>query len=258
MNSAAKREGDKEVRLSWQPNWGLLVFAVLFLPLTISLGFWQLSRADEKRALLEEHQKRESSVPVDLDSLDLTSDQQYRRVIVQGHFIENRNILLENRIRQGQPGFEVLSAFAPKYRTAWLWVNRGWIAGSLDRDQLPSVPTINGEVRLVGHLYRQLSEPFTVGDERWRQQWPQVVQNFDPQWVSEFSGSSGLPYMLRLDANTLGALAVDWQIVNVMPEKHTGYAVQWFLMASALVILSVFANSNIGMVLKRKRHQGRE
>lgn len=257
MNSATKREGDKDVRLSWQPNWGMLVFAAFFLPLTISLGFWQLSRSDEKRALLEEYQKREFSVPVDLESLDLTRDQQYRRVLVQGHFIENRNILLENRIRHGQPGFELLSAFAPKNGTAWLWVNRGWIAGSLHRDQLPLVPNINGEVRLVGHLYRQLSKPFSVGDERWRQQWPQVVQNFDPQWVSERIGRPGLPYMLRLDANTKGALAVDWQIVNVMPEKHTGYAVQWFLMALALVMLSVFANSNIGMVLKQGRHQGR-
>ena len=258
MISATKSKSDNDVRLSWQPNWSLLIFAACFLPLTISLGFWQLGRAEEKRTLLEEHQARESAAPVSLDSLDLSRDQQYRRVLVEGHFVENRIILLENRVRHGKPGFEVLSPFAVSGKSPWLWVNRGWIEGSLDRDVLPAVPSVVGNIRLMGHLYRQIGEPFTVGEERWRQQWPQVLQNFELQWVSERIDTPSLPYVLRLDGNSTGALDADWQIVNVMPEKHTGYAVQWFLMAFALVILSLFANSNMGAVINQKRRAGRE
>lgn len=253
MISATKRKGDNEVRLIWQPSWGMLIFAAVFLPVTIALGFWQLSRADEKSTLLEEYQARESAPPVNLNALDLSGDHQYRRVVIQGQFVENRNILLENRIRQGKPGFEVLSPL--ETGSGWLWTNRGWIEGSLNREDVPVVPPVTGEVRLIGHLYRQLGEPFTVGEERWRQQWPQVLQNFDRHWVDERTGAESLPYILRLDGGSTGALKAEWQIVNVMPEKHQGYAVQWFLMAVALVILSVFANSNMGSVIKQKRNK---
>ena len=38
---------------------------------------------------------------------------------------------------------------------------------------------------------------------------------------------------------------MDWQIVNVSPEKHTGYAVQWFVMAVVLGIFYILRSSNL-------------
>ncbi|MFT5069358.1 MAG: surfeit locus 1 family protein, partial [Candidatus Paceibacteria bacterium] len=34
-----------------QHYWAITIFTVFFLPLTVSLGFWQLDRADQKRQL---------------------------------------------------------------------------------------------------------------------------------------------------------------------------------------------------------------
>jgi len=242
----------QRVSFKWQINFAMLFFAAIFLPLTITLGLWQLHRADEKQALLTEYEGRAEAMPVAIEAIDLSMDHQYRRVSVKGQMLNDRTLLLENRVRNGRPGFEVITAveIAPQL---WLWVNRGWIPGSLDRSELPQVPTVTELAHLRGHLYSALDKPFTVGEEVWREDWPQVMQNFDGDLLSERLGKEIYPYILRLDQDSPAALKTGWEIVNVMPEKHLGYALQWFAMAVALLILSVFANSNLGTVIKSHR-----
>lgn len=241
------------LRFCWQPNIGMLVFAALFLPVTIALGFWQLERAEEKQALLSEYQGRELANPVVFNTQDSAVDQQYRRVRATGEFINSHTLLLENRIRHGKPGFEVLTPLALGEGQPWLWVNRGWIAGSLDRSQLPKVPDVTGSTTVWGHLYQAIDKPFTVGAETWRPQWPQVLQNFDTALLAAHLKTPFYPYTLRLDQESPAALETGWEVVNLSPATHTGYAVQWFTMALALVVLSVFANSNLAAVLKARR-----
>ncbi|MCK9502714.1 MAG: SURF1 family protein [Porticoccaceae bacterium] len=238
------------VSFQWQINIAMLIFAAIFLPLTISLGFWQLQRAEEKQALLAEYGARKTAAPAAVASLDPSEDHQYRRVKVRGHLINDRTLLLENRVRNGQPGFEVITPVEIDPQQPWIWVNRGWIAGSLHRAELPQIPPVKGGLVLHGHLYRALDKPFTVGEEVWRERWPQVLQNFDDALLAERLGKTFFPYTLRLDQDSPAALATGWDIVNLIPEKHKGYAVQWFAMAVALVILSLFANSNLGAVIK--------
>ena len=57
------------------------------------------------------------------------------------------------------------------------------------------------------------------------------------------------PHPVRIDSGVAAALTVDWQVVNVSPEKHTGYAVQWFTMAAALFILFILRSTNLWQVL---------
>ena len=242
-------------KFRWQPNLKVLVFVLVFLPLTVSLGFWQLSRADEKAALLAEYRARETAAPVSLAALDADGDHQYRRVTARGRFDNRRTVLLENRVRLGRPGFEVVTLFELEDNARPVWVNRGWIAGHLDRTRLPEIPEVAGPVTLFGHLYRPLAPPFTVGKERWRSRWPQVMQNLDTGALSARMAltTPPHPYRLRLDRGSPGALETGWDVVNVLPEKHLGYAVQWFAMAFALAVLALFANSNLGEALFGKR-----
>lgn len=237
----------------WQPNLGVLIFVAVFLPLTIALGFWQLSREAEKQALLDEYREREVAVPVALSTVDAEADHQYRRVRARGIFLNEFTVLLENRVRQGKPGFEVVTLFKVEDNGAPIWVNRGWIAGYLERARLPEVPVVTGSVEIFGHLYRPLKEPFVVGDEVWRSRWPQVLQNLDMTALAERLKMAPSPYQLRLDQGSSGALQSGWDVVNVMPEKHRGYAVQWFAMAFALAVLAIFANSNLAIWLFGKK-----
>ena len=49
-----------------------------------------------------------------------------------------------------------------------------------------------------------------------------------------------------------GPCQTGWTTVAVQPQKHTGYAVQWFAMALTLLIMTIVANSNIVSWLKKE------
>ena len=76
--------------------WVILVTAVSVI-IFIELGKWQLSRADEKNArheLLEQYAKQPAvTLPNTLARLE---DFQYREVEVQGEFLSEHTIFLDN------------------------------------------------------------------------------------------------------------------------------------------------------------------
>ena len=253
MNTEAETQN---IRFAWQWNWKILLFALLFLPITIRLGFWQLSRAEEKQALLETHQQRKASPVVAFDQLPDAADHQYLRVAAQGQYDNRSTLLLDNRVRRGRPGYEVVSIF----RTAGgrtVLVNRGWVAAALDRTILPEVSRVQGPVTLSGYLYRSPGKQVMLAEEHWQADRAlQIVQNAAPDVASEQLGERFYGYQLRLDKSAPGALQTGWHLVNVQPGKHTGYAVQWFAIAALLVLLSVLANSNLATVWRSRRRGG--
>ena len=65
--------------------------------------------------------------------------------------------------------------------------------------------------------------------------------------VAELALLSGLDanaqvfdYSIRLAEATPGVLLRNWPVISTTPEKHRGYAVQWFAMAAALVLLYLY------------------
>ena len=153
----------------WQWNWKILLFAALFLPLTLALGFWQLDRAVEKERELAQLEARRTGEPQLLSSLDVDADQNYRPVVATGRFLAGRYFMLANRVRDGQPGYEVLAPFQPDDMQQAVLVNRGWIAGSVDPTDLPPVAEAAGQVSLRGYLYRGSGGgSYSIGDEIWR------------------------------------------------------------------------------------------
>ena len=92
---------------SWQPNAKLLLFVLLMTPLLISLGYWQLDRAQEKREILAEFKANQESQPVGFEQLDVGLNLQYRQVQFVGELDASRRVLLDNRVRNGRPGYEI-------------------------------------------------------------------------------------------------------------------------------------------------------
>jgi len=159
--------------------------------------------------------------------------------------------LLENRVKNGRPGYEVLGVFGSD--DLKILVNRGWVEGSLNREILPNVEFESGDdIRLFGYAYRSASKPFTLGGPIWTGGWPERIQAIDWDQLSDRLDYSLLPYLVRLDANSAEAYSTGWVIVNLPPQKHIAYAVQWFALAILLVVLTVFACSNLGAVIKQK------
>jgi cytochrome oxidase assembly protein ShyY1 len=237
----------------WQPTAKLLVFSLLMLPLLLCLGVWQLDRAAEKQQIVDHHAINQQLPSVtSAEELVADRDHQYRLAWLRATVDNQRVIILDNRVKNGRPGYEILQAVTVLGLTEKVLINRGWIEASLDRNILPSISPIEGEVQLRGYLYRALKGGYRLDDGIGRvQDWPSRVGWITVERAEELFGESFLPYQLRLDQDSIGALKTGWTTVAVKPEKHVGYAVQWFAMAITLLIMTIIANSNIVSWLKR-------
>jgi surfeit locus 1 family protein len=237
----------KTNRFNWHLNAKILLFSALMLPALMGLGFWQMERADEKQQLVDRYAKNQQLPPiVEVQDIMADGDHQYRRAWIKATADNQRIIILDNRVKNGRPGYEILQAASIFGENKKLLINRGWVPASLDRSILPSIAPISAEMQLRGNLYRRLKGGYQLDDGvTVVKSWPSRIGWVSVARAEELFGEKFFPYQLRLDQDSQGALETGWVTVAVQPEKHTGYAVQWFAMAITLLILTLIANSNL-------------
>ncbi|MCY3852295.1 MAG: SURF1 family protein [Gammaproteobacteria bacterium] len=220
----------------------LLSFATVALTaILLSLGFWQLERAELRRTQDELKQERAQLSPVYItsfpgESLEELAD---RRVRLRGRYLPWQ-FLLDNQIHGKQPGYHVLSPFELSTYEQVVLINRGWVPAGADRSRLPPVPIpTESEVQLEGVIYLPQPNPFTDSDHLLEGHgWPQVIQGIDYPRLAERLGELSLvPATVRLAENQPHGYTLAWPSPPMSAEKHTAYAVQWFAMAAAVVIL---------------------
>ena len=78
------------------------------------------------------------------------------------------------------------------------------------------------------------------------------------QAIEKTTGVTLFPRELRLDVDQPAGFRRDWPVVNVSPQKHKGYAVQWFTMAAALLLFAVFRSSNLLDVIRGRNTSDNE
>lgn len=232
--------GDKSHQRVWVLDWRLLVFAGLFLPLLLGLGTWQLNRAGEKQELLT--QWAEADKAEAWHQLEDRKQLLGTPVTIRGQYT-GESWLLDNRTRDGAPGYEVLTLFSPEEGKPVV-INRGWIAGARVRDRLPEFTTPAGPVVLQARL-SDYPEPPVLADDADADQdgtWPKRVQALPRQTAAQKEPAVA-EWILKLeDRNQPGAFRADWEPDMMGPQTHYGYALQWFSLAVALFILTIIAS----------------
>lgn len=240
------------------PEWRTIGLALLFLPILLALGFWQLERADEKTRLQAHYDTREQQGPVTIEELFDLDDLRYQPVRLTGEFIHQHTVYLDNRIHNQRFGYEVITLFKLRNSDYSVFVNRGWVPGDRSRRTLPTIEKLDGMVDLVGEVHVPQSEMLTLGSERSSAAWPRVMQTIKvSELAAEFS-SPLFPYTVRLAKDSPGSFEENWVVVNLSPEKHTGYAVQWFAMSIALVLWLLAANTNIIALIKTRKRPAKK
>ena len=245
----------------WESNWKILVLVLIIVPVLLRLGFWQLQRADEKIQLqaIFDQQQSLPAVPFEQlltgaaqlteasrtleDERDIEKEKELsaRRVLLKGKFDSQKTFLLDNQIVHGRPGYDVISPFTTETGRVVL-VNRGWVMGFADRAQLPSIALVSGTVELEASVHIPLGKAVVLAEDIWSTDWPVVVQWVNIPRIGDQLEQDIYPYVLRIEEGQLGGLQRHWLAINTQPEKHLGYAVQWFLMALALTVFWLYSS----------------
>ena len=220
--------------------WIITIAALLAVVLTLALGRWQLSRADQK----ETHQAATESqgrLPA-LDAQDLlaTADMKslvHRKIVLHGHWLAQHTVYLDNRQMHDKVGQFVLTPFQLEGSGAVLLVQRGWVARNfLDRAQVTPIITPSGTVELEGRIVPPPSKLYELGHA----EKTVLRQNVD---LAEFSAEVGQPLLavsVQQSGVTSEGLLREWPQVASGVEKHYGYAFQWFALSALISILYVW------------------
>ncbi len=208
----------------------MTLFTVVLLPMVLSLGFWQLSRAEEKRAFESAYLDRISA----LATVPSETVADFQRLKLVGAYEPGLDYLLDNQSRNGQIGYGVVSLFRTEDGRGWL-INRGFLPGDRARRSLPDITTPAGRVSLIGLVWPELGLLPVFGEDRWADGWPKLVQQIEVgRMAAPFENM--MPVEIRLEAGQPGVFAAAPLMLNMSAATHTGYAVQWFGLAAALSI----------------------
>ena len=222
-------------------RFGVLTVAALAgAALTASLGFWQLSRAEQKMALQQSMDVRQQMPPLDgaaLVAANPLAAVLHRRVVLRGNWLARNTVFLENRQMHGTPGFFVVTPLRLENSGAVVAVQRGWVQRNFtDRAQLPALVTDAAPVQVEGRIAPPPSKlyEFSGADQG------VIRQNLDMQAYAAEIGAGLLPVsVLQTGAGSEG-LQRDWPPVLTGVEKHHGYAFQWFALAALITVLYVW------------------
>jgi len=163
-----------------------------------------------------------------------------RPVTLRGGY-GTRSWLLDNRTRDGAPGYEVLTVFRPLSGPPVV-VNRGWVQAPRTRDRLREVEPPEGIYTLEARISDYPVPPVLAGQPRAAGPWPRRVQSL-PAELARGEIPELPDKIVRLSGNRQpGAYRADWAPDLMGPQTHYGYATQWFALAVALTILTVVAS----------------
>jgi surfeit locus 1 family protein len=212
---------------------------VLACTATVSLGFWQLSRADQKNAIRDSMIQREAGNQITSDALAMASDMvalQFQPATLTGEWLAERTIYLDNRQMHDRVGFYVVTPLRlPSGKT--ILVYRGWVPRNfIDRTALPQLPLPTGAVSVKGRIAPAPGKLYEPGAP----QQTTIRQNLDIALFSAETKLPILPVVLMQSGEDADGLLRDWPVINTGVEKHYGYAAQWFAMAALIASLYIW------------------
>ncbi len=223
-------------------NLLVLLAAMAGVLVTASLGRWQLDRAAQKQAIAQARQARAAQPVLDARGLQGLNEQTpqellHRRVALQGRWLAEHTVWLDNRQMQGRTGFHVYTPMQLEDSSQVVLVQRGWAPRNfMDRTTLPPIETPAQAVSIQGRLLP----------------WPSRVYEFAPAEDSvirqnlvleDYRRQTGLP-LQAFSVQQTGAddegLQRHWPEAGSGIEKHHGYAFQWFGLSALIALLYVW------------------
>jgi len=232
------------------------VAAIVLVPFLVSLGLWQLDRADQKRVIdngVQEAQKKEAlklNTFIALDKNGSTKKEDfaqeiYRSASLLGNYDSNHQFLLDNRTHKGMAGFHVLTPFLLKDTEKTILVNRGWITYQGTRDKIPDISIKQDEINILGVMKKQgraivlnNSDAKKIGAS-----YPRLIQSIKLAELAKELKLELLPIVIELDKNDNTGFVREWQPYYGSIDKHNAYALQWFAMAGILLFLFIKLNT---------------
>lgn len=232
----------RKFRFLFRPRWIAFFTALcLFAVACVLLSAWQFGRRNEKLHEIAQIDANFSKPPAPIKNIllseqDAPGDNEWRPATARGKYVQDAQVLVRTRAREGNPGFEILTPLRLDGGGVFV-VNRGWLPTGRKGDYPDFVPPVpQGTVNVRVYLRkgeRKLGIRSAPNGQVASIYLPDVLQRFDcgkdtPCYTSTYGllaeesppSPAGLPF------------------IRPMPTEgnHFGYAIQWILFAAMAIV----------------------
>jgi cytochrome oxidase assembly protein ShyY1 len=206
---------------------GIWVIFLLGFGLLIKLGFWQLSRMAEKKAIEQEWQVRQQTAPVPLLTIlsAKASPKNYQAVLMPVLSLLPQIFLLDNQRQGNQAGYRIFYVGVvnpPVSPDVGVFLIEGdWLSYALYESAEKKSYFKTQYTESLGYI-RFPSQGLQLSAQAYQHpiKWPLVLQWLDTMAISRLIDQKVAPFWIAVDKP---------QLINLSPEKHLAYAIQWFL-----------------------------
>jgi surfeit locus 1 family protein len=232
---------DTRVKLRHHPLF-LWAIALLAMALFARLGFWQLERASQKREML-------ADVAAVLGArepqpLSVIADQRrvhaYDWVRMEGRFAESPLVLLDNQQHGGRVGVRAYRVFIAD-GGARILLDLGWVALPPDRT-LPTLAADPARITLAGLMLPPPGQGIAAGGPAVQPDGTLLATAIDlPTLRTTLKQPALASRVFRPEPRSGLGFDRDFDILpnTLPPERHLGYAVQWFGLAVTVLIAAL-------------------
>lgn len=216
------------------------LLVAIALAILLALGTWQVQRMSWKQEIIDTIEERIVAPAVPLPAGEAIDPEawEYRRVLVRGEFLHDREIHLAGHTRRGNLGYQVVTPMR-REQGGHVLVNRGWVPAEVkDAASRPeSLP--QGPVTVEGVVRKGWEQTMFVPDN-------DPVRNYwfyaDLDAMARAAGVSVPPVMVEAVAGPDPAvLPIGGQTRLEIPNNHLQYALTWYGLAVALVAMYLVA-----------------
>jgi len=232
----------------FRPLFWPTLFTAPAVLLLLALGFWQVERLFWKQDLIAQRQAAVAAPRVAAPrSLEEARGMEFHHIVDEGVFLHDKEIFLGATSEAGRQGYQVLTPLL-EVGGRTVFINRGFIPAELKDSNKRDVGQIAGTVRIQGLLRLPPAErpAWFLPDNR-----PDLNYWF---WVDlpAMSAADGLdrvaPFYIDADETpNPGGWPKGGVTRLVLPNDHLQYAITWFSLAVALIVIYVlFHRRNAG------------
>lgn len=226
--------------LLWPSVWAAVGFIIL-----IGLGTWQVQRLHWKEGLIAQRDAAVAAAPVSPpQTLEQARGLEFHPIVAEGAFENDKELFLAATSDEGEAGYQIVAPLVMNDGRT-MFVNRGFVPTELKDRSKRAAGELSGVVRVVGLLrVPPAKKPsFFLPDNR-----PDLNLWF---WVdlSAMARQDGIadptPFYIDADKTPNPGGWPKGGITRLeLPNNHLQYAITWFSLAMALVVIYVLYHRN--------------
>jgi cytochrome oxidase assembly protein ShyY1 len=201
------------------------IMAMTCIVIMFLLGFWQLDRKSQKEERLVQIEQRKDANPLYVSDIATAPEAYIDFPVMLTGELSDKLFFIDNKLKNGMAGYEIMSWVDTNFGV--VMVNLGWVPGTGSRDELPRILLPRSQQH-QGQVYIP-SDNIMISETNFNYgRFPALIQQVNFTEIEKHLGQDVLPFTLRLIPNENANFIRDWQVVVMAPEKHLGYAIQWF------------------------------